>query len=103
MDKGDIKVNMRVRVEFDSSAQYKIDLPDWALARRRNHAVGTVVSPIAESGRDAWWIQLDPPKGSQRSLRRPLPEDPDAAVKDIVSSRYFKAPYISAEIHPITP
>lgn len=90
---------MRVRVEFDVSATGKIDLPDWAIARRRNHAEGTVVSRIAEQGGDAWWVQLDEPALPQRSMRRPPAGDADAEIKEIAARRHQKAPFISCELH----
>lgn len=101
MDQKDIKVGMRVRVEFQYSAEKKIDLADWALARRRNHAQGTVVSRIAEKGGDAWWVQLDHAGPARRSLRREALPDRDTEIKDIAASRYRKAPYLSAELKPV--
>lgn len=96
-----IKVGMRVRVEFQDSAEKKIDLADWALARRRNNIEGTVVSRIAEKGGDAWWVQLDVPEPARRSLRREPAMDKDAEIRQIAQSRYNKAPYISAELKAV--
>jgi hypothetical protein len=101
MDKQEIIVGMRVRVEFHDSAAGQIDLPAWAIARRRNHAEGEVVSRIADRGGDAWWVQLDPPAVPQRSMRRhPQPED-GVEIKEIVQRRYHRAPYISCELQKI--
>ena len=98
MNKNEITIGMRVRVEFQASAADKIDLPDWAIARRRNNAEGTVVSPIAERSGDAWWVQLDQPGAPQRSMRRqPKPEE-GAEIKEIAQRRYHKAPYLSCEL-----
>lgn len=99
MEPREIAIGMRVRVEFEDSAKGKIDLPDWAIARRRNHAEGTVVSRIAERGGDAWWVQLDPAKAPQRSMRRIPAPDADAEIREIAARRYHKAPYISCELH----
>jgi len=101
MNKEQIKVGMRVSVVFQDSAEQKIDLPDWALGRRRNNVEGTVVSPIAEQSGDAWWVQLDQPEPARRSLRRPIPQEKDAEIKQITGSRYQRAPYISAELNAI--